>query len=72
MAVDALKQAVQSNCVWKRAELPLTIGIFRDWDIPNTKESRPSDVRPKCNKLQKQEENPRLPAATIDLYVKQM
>ena len=34
--------------VLKRAELPLTTGIFRT----------PSVVRPKCHKLQKREDNP--------------
>jgi hypothetical protein len=52
--VDSPKQLC---LVLKRAELPLTTGTFRDWDVPNTKEPRPLVVRPKCNRLQKQEEN---------------
>jgi hypothetical protein len=67
-----VSSAKQLYLAIKSAELPLTTGILRDWDIPNTKESRPLVVDPKRNIMQKQEDNPRLPAETIDLYVKRM
>jgi hypothetical protein len=34
------------------------LDVKLDWDIPNTKGSRPLVVRPKCHKLLKHKENP--------------